>query len=140
MKDKKFYYQVGGVALAVILGVLSGWGLTQLRSQKTTSSKSKGAIVAQPSGGEVKIGQTYGQKDGAFKDTAVGVLAKNDEKNSEGTHKLLRDGGPSQTVYLTSSVLDLDQFLGHKIQVWGETFSSRKVAWLMDVGRIKVLQ
>ncbi len=138
MEGKKFYYQVGGLALVIILGVVSGWGLALYR-QKGKSEPGQ-PIAEQPIKGQVRVGQTYGQQDGVFKDQAVGVLAKNDEKGSEGTHKLLREGGPSQTVYLTSSVLDLDQFVGHKIQVWGETFSSQKVAWLMDVGRVKVLQ
>ncbi len=139
MKDKKFYYQVGGIALAVVVGVMSGWGLA-IHRQGASANVSNQQVMRRPNGGQIKVGQIYGQKGDAFKDVAVGVLAKNDDKNTEGTHKLLREGGPSQTVYLTSSVLDLDQFVGRKIQIWGETFSSRKVAWLMDVGRVKVLQ
>ena len=53
---------------------------------------------------------------------------------------LLREGGESQTAYLTSSVLDLDMFIGRKVQVWGQTFDSTNVAWLMDIGKIKVLE
>ena len=59
--------------------------------------------------------------------------------NGEGTHKLIRPGGDSQTVYLTSSVLDLNQFVGKKVKVWGQTFSAKKAGWLMDVGRVEVL-
>jgi len=40
--------------------------------------------------------------------------------DSEGTHQLIRDGGPSQTVYLVSSVVDMDQFVGKKVKVWGQ--------------------
>jgi len=64
------------------------------------------------------------------------------EKNGfdgEGTHKLLREGGESQTAYLTSSVLDLDLFVGHKVEIWGETFAAQKAGWLLDVGAVKVL-
>ncbi len=78
--------------------------------------------------------------EAAFKDTAQGKIEVNDNQEiTEGSHKLLRPGGPSQTAYLTSSVLDLNQFTGKCVQVWGETFAGQKAGWLMDVGRIKIL-
>ena len=136
----RYYWQVGGLALAVVLGILSGWVLARWRLSKPAGKGGEGGAIQSEVKGNVKKGQLYGLNDKAFKDQAVGVLAKNDDANTEGTHKLLREGGPSQTVYLMSSALDLDNFAGRKIQVWGETFSSRKVAWLMDVGKVKVLQ
>lgn len=74
-----------------------------------------------------------------FKDEAEGTIEKNDEldKYSQGTHKLIRAGGESQTAYLTSSVLDLDEFVGKKVKVFGETFGSSQVGWLMDVGKVE---
>ena len=76
-----------------------------------------------------------------FRSTAQGKIEINDNGDIvEGSHKLLRPGGPSQTAYLTSSVLDLNQFKGKCVQVWGETFASQKAGWLMDVGRIKILE
>ncbi len=60
--------------------------------------------------------------------------------DGEGTHKLIREGGESQTAYLTSSIIDLDPLVGKKVQVWGETFKGQKAGWLMDVGRVKVLE
>ncbi|NIT04166.1 hypothetical protein GTO10_04555 [Candidatus Saccharibacteria bacterium] len=75
-----------------------------------------------------------------FPDTAQGKVKVNDsEEITEGSHKLIRAGGESQTAFLTSSVLDLNQFLGKCVQVWGETFQAQKAGWFMDVGRIKVL-
>jgi len=86
----------------------------------------------------VKAGDIYGSADEkAFNTTATGVLDKGG-LNGEGTHKLVRPGGPSQTVYMTSSVIDLDILVGHQITVWGETFKGQKASWLMDVGRVKV--
>lgn len=73
-----------------------------------------------------------------FRDTAEGKIEVNDT-DAEGSHKLLRPGGESQTAYLTSSVLDLNQFRGKCVQIWGETFAGQKAGWLMDVGRVKVL-
>jgi hypothetical protein len=60
--------------------------------------------------------------------------------DGEGTHHLVRDGGPSKSVYLTSTVIDLDSFAGKKVKVWGETISARKAGWLMDVGKIKIIE
>ncbi len=72
-----------------------------------------------------------------FKDSAEGVIQK-DGAGGEGTHQLIRDGGPSQTVTLMSSVVDLDQFTGKKVKVWGQTMAAKKVAWLMDVGKVEL--
>ncbi len=89
-------------------------------------------------GTEMK-GKEFGSTDvSAFPDTAVGVIQKGGI-NGEGTHHLVREGGESQTAYLTSSVINLDPLVGKKVQVWGETFQGQKAAWLMDVGRVKVL-
>lgn len=77
-----------------------------------------------------------------FRDKAVGVIEKNDinDKYAQGTHKLVREGGPSQTAYLVSSVVDLNLYLGKKVEVWGETFASTQVGWLMDVGKVNILE
>ena len=86
----------------------------------------------------VKVGDIYGSPDEkAFNTTATGVLDKGG-LSGEGTHKLVRPGGLSQTVYMTSSVIDLDTLVGHQVTVWGETFKGQKAGWLMDVGRVKV--
>lgn len=85
--------------------------------------------------------QEVGIKDEElFPDTAQGRIEINDSETiTEGSHKLIRPGGESQTAYLTSSVLDLNQFRGKCVQVWGETFAGQQVGWLMDIGRVKVL-
>jgi len=77
-----------------------------------------------------------------FKDQAEGVIQNNDklDKYAQGTHKLIRPGGESQTAFLTSSVLDLDQYVGKKVKVYGETFGSNQVGWLMDVGKVEEIQ
>lgn len=75
-----------------------------------------------------------------FRDTASGKIGINDNPNIlEGSHKLIRPGGGSQTAYITSSVVDLNQFIGKCVQVWGETFAGQKAAWLMDIGRVQIL-
>lgn len=117
------------VVIIILSGVLVGYLLSQKGfglGQSTVSNTSSGTI----------IGST---DEKTFKDTATGTLEVGG-LNGDGTHKLIREGGPSQTVYLNSSVVDLDQFVGKKVQIWGETNKGQKAAWLMDVGRIKIIE
>jgi len=119
------------IALIIAAGVFSGLVLAS-RNKSTTSGK--GALEEEKLSPQVKesLAQT-------FRDEAEGVIQKNDtlDKYAQGTHKLIRPGGESQTAYLTSSVLDLDEFVGKKVKVFGETFGSSQVGWLMDVGKVE---
>jgi hypothetical protein len=123
------------IVLMVGLGIVSGYFFTGRNRVAITSGGT--GVVAESS---IIKGAEFGLKDeSTFKDTAMGTVEAGGI-DSEGTHKLLREGGPSQTVYLISSVLDLDQFVGKKVQVWGETNKAQKAAWLMDVGKVKILE
>lgn len=129
MKNPKKLILIG--LLIIIAGTLTGMML----------SKNKG--IGTPGGsspldtGSKKI---VGSKDtSVFKDMAEGQLELGGI-DGEGTHKLIRPGGDSQTVYITSTVLDLEQFVGKKIRVWGQTHAAQKAGWLMDVGRVEVLE
>lgn len=118
-------------------GFYSGAWLKAKKSGKITSPALAGIQATVPQTG-AKVGDIYGSTDEtAFKDSATGVLQKGGFKG-EGTHNLVRVGGASQTVYLTSSTIDLDSLVGDQITIWGQTFSGQKVSWLMDVGRAKV--
>lgn len=122
--------------VAVLLGVGTGFMLAQSAPKSSTSS------VSEESESIEKHAEQVQQKDAAsFRDKAEGVIEKNDISDGEnfasGTHKLIR-GDESQTAYLTSSVLDLNEYVGKKVTVYGETFSSSQVGWLMDVGRVEV--
>lgn len=125
--------------IIVLLLVLAGIGTGYLLSSK------KGLIRTEPLSREVgeegiKPGTTVGIADEkTFRDSAEGQLEKGGI-DGEGSHHLVRPGGDSQTVYLTSSIVDLDKFTGRKVKIWGETFSARKAGWLMDVGKLKVLE
>ena len=134
---KEIVIPVAAILLIIGVGSLTGY-LFSKRSAIGGSTESKELI----GGAEMIQGpKEIGIKDErVFKDTAEGKVEVNDNGEViEGSHKLIRPGGPSQTAYLTSSVLDLNQFVGRCVQVWGETFSSEKVGWLMDIGRVKVL-
>lgn len=118
---------------AVILGVLSGIiFFTQIGNRGVLSGGTKSA------GGVSSSGVTVGSKNTkVFSDCTKGQLEKNDGKiTTEGSHILVRPGGVSQTVYLTSSILDLNQFVGKQVEVCGETFKGQTAGWLMDAGRV----
>lgn len=125
---------IGILIILAILGILSGFGLYAAQTKGTTKIAGKNVeVVNTPTEEGVKDAST-------FKDTATGMLQENDGKiTKEGTHILIR-GDVSQNVYLTSSVIDLSKYVGKKVQIWGETFQAQTAGWLMDVGRIKVLQ
>lgn len=121
---------------ALILGSFTGFILAQSTGGKQIASNKQTQGEKAQSGKSVVIGSTDTK---TFKDCAEGELAQNDGKiTDEGSHKLVREGGDSQTVYLTSSVVDLNQFIGKTLEVCGETFKAQKAGWLMDVGIVKV--
>lgn len=122
--------------LVVVVGIFSGWGLSQVVSKQPNQTPEEQAMVNKE---EIKPGDIYGQDTNGFRDTAEGVLLKGG-MDGEGSHRMLRPGGETQTVYVTSSVIDLDPFINHKVKVWGETFAAQKVSWLMDIGRVEVIE
>lgn len=128
------------IILAIIAGIGTGFGANAFMG-KTGSLAGDNTLTqaGSPTDG-IKVGDVYGnpnEKD--LKDSAEGVVQIGGV-DGEGSHHILRPGGPSQTVYLTSSSVDLDNFEGTKVKIWGETFSAQKAGWLMDVQRVKVLE
>lgn len=128
---------VAGVIIgALVLGGLSGFGGTLLTSNDfSKSTSSNGASV----GSDDSLGSAGILDKETFKDDAEGVL-KEGGFEGEGSFHLERPGGISQNVYMTSTTIDLSQFLGKKVRVWGATFETEKAGWLMDVGYIEVIK
>lgn len=120
------------VVVVILLGIGTGFGASQFtKTGSTIGSFSPGGIVSK--------GKIVGSSDTkTFKDIAEGTL-KNGGINGEGQYHLERSGGDSQNVYLTSSIVDLSQFVGKKIKVWGQTQAAQTAGWLMDVGKVEVL-
>lgn len=110
-----------GVGLGYFLSNIEGPSLSS-NSRTTTSSKSASGVLDKEK----------------FPDKAEGKLKKGGI-DGEGTFHLERTGGDSQNVYLTSSTVDLSQYIGKKVRVWGQTFTAQKAGWLMDVGYLEVL-
>lgn len=122
-----------GVVVAVA-GITTGWVLNRQGIGRNILGLSGQGVP----GAKVGAGEAGLADESTFKDTATGKLEEGGV-NGEGTHHLVREGGPSQNVYLTSTVIDLGAFVGKNVQVWGQTIGARKAGWLMDVGKIKVV-
>jgi hypothetical protein len=119
--------------LMALFGIGTGFLLAYYSHQTGTK------LLPTPNSTQTTQGQTFGSDDTeTFKDTAEGTL-KEGGIDGEGQYHLVRPGGDSQNVYLTSSSLDLSQFVGKKIKVWGETQEAQSAGWLMDVGRVEIL-
>lgn len=127
---------VPALVVLVILAAGLGTGLV-ISSRQKSASLSSSQVAGEDLPEEVR--ESFAQ---TFRDEAEGVIEKNDDldKYAQGPWKLIRPGGESQTAYLTSSVFDLDEYIGKKVKVYGESFSSGQVGWLMDVGKVEVLE
>ncbi|MBI4999378.1 hypothetical protein HZB97_01250 [Candidatus Gottesmanbacteria bacterium] len=121
-----------GAILVILLGVVTGF----LLSQKQTAGVLPGEKPK-----VIKTEKVVGSTDTkTFPDQAEGKLEQGGA-DGEGTHKLVRNPiDPSQTAYLTSSIINLDDYVGKKIRVWGQTFAGQKAGSLMDVGRVELLE
>lgn len=131
-KEKGFSYLIFFLILigALVLGV-GGGSLGNFYGPNDGSSSAKK--------GEEATAKGVGIADKKeFPDQVEGVL-KEGGIDGEGNFHLIRPGGDSQNVYLTSSTVDLTKFIGKKIRVWGKTFEGEKAGWLMDVGYVESL-
>lgn len=121
--------------IAVVLGAMSGYILSNKKGTTSGNTLTSGSIDSS----SISKGTVVGSSDTkTFKDVATGSL-KEGGIEGEGQFHLVRPGGVSQNVYLTSSSVDLSKFVGRKIKVWGETQKAQYAGWLMDAGRVEVL-
>ncbi len=113
--------------------VLAGVGTAYILSSKLLRTTSGPALSVSGAGEAGKLDPKVNYN------TATGVL-KEGGINGEGTHHLEVTASSSKWVYLTSSVIDLQSFVGKNVQVWGETLASKSTPWLMDVAKIQVVK
>lgn len=123
-KKKFFIFVVAAVILGVALGLLPRLIAKSSPTESTDTGAAKTAGIVDKS---------------TFKDSAEGTL-KEGGIDGEGNFHLVRPGGESQNVYLTSTTVDLSLYVGKKVKVWGQTFTGEKAGWLMDVGLVEVLK
>lgn len=117
------------IVVSVIFGIVTGFILSNKNKTGLTSAGLSAPVV--------KNAQSDTR---TFKDFAEGVIKARPESSdpgeyTEGTHTLIRQG--AVPVALTSSVVDLSQYEGKKVKVFGETQKALKEGWLMDVGRVE---
>ena len=118
--------------IVILLGVGAGFALSR--------GKAGTANLKLPNGmtSSVHKGDVAGSSDTkTYKDTAEGVV-RDGGVMGDGQFHLERPGGETQTVALTSSLVDLSQYVGHTVKVWGQTQQAQKAAWLMDVRIVEV--
>ena len=136
VKDNSSQFSMKFIAILLVVSVL-GLGTGYVLAGQGNGEK---GIASKLTGSNAVKGKTYGDGDTKiFKDTAEGVLTEGGIEG-EGQFHLVRVGGEDQYVYLTSSIVDLSEFDGKKVKVWGQTFEGQKAGWLMDVGRLQVLE
>ena len=136
------------LVIIISLSVASGFWLSRLFPLNNSSNSKLSSLDSSDKAlstdkisdaSDLKTGQLYGNTAKEFKDSAQGTV-ESGNINGEGTHILVRPGGDDQRVSLISSAVDLDLFVGRNVEVKGETNSSNKTGWLLDVGTIKILK
>lgn len=129
------------ITLAIVIGLGGGFYLAQkqllLAGGTSTLAAGNQELTSSTT---LKVGDVFGSADEkTFSDTAEGILQPGGIEG-EGSHHIERGDNKSQWVYVTSSVVDLDLIVGHRVTVWGQTNTGKKAGWLMDIGRLKVVE
>lgn len=124
----------------LIIGIILVTGILGIFSGYSTSKKGSGNGGGLNSITNVNAPKTAQQDNRTFRDFAEGTLKvkpqpKNPNQYVEGTHVLERTG--AIPVALTSSVVDLSQYEGKNVKVFGETQKALSEGWLMDVGKVE---
>jgi len=127
--------------VGILLGLGTGFYVAQKKLLLADGSDPKVAgTQALTSSTTVKVGDVFGSADEkTFRDQTEGVLMAGGI-DGEGSHHIERGANASQWVYVTSSIVDLDLLVGDRVIIWGETNQGKKAGWLMDVGKLKVLE
>ena len=126
---------LGLISVVVVLaGVYAGYlfsGVGKSTGTSTGNSSGKSVVASNKEAGAKDESKFSTTTDGVLEEGGIG---------GEGNYHLVRGSGPSQYAYLTSSSVDLAPFVGKKVQIWGDTMSGKKAGWLIDVGKIKVME
>ncbi|QQG43544.1 MAG: hypothetical protein HYW45_00805 [Candidatus Daviesbacteria bacterium] len=124
------------IMVAVLISTIALGGITgYLMANKNPISNLSTGINGTPP-------KSAQQDSKTFRDFAEGVIkpkSTESDNYSEGTHILQRDNNPTP-VALTSSVVDLSQYEGKKVRIYGETQKAVTEGWLMDVGKVEIIK
>lgn len=119
--------------LIVLVGSVVGFGLS--RSKVVKASK-EGSISPEL----IKTSIEAGYKDTKLFESIVTGTVKKGGLFGDGTHTLVQDSNPKNPAALLSSVVDLDEYVDKHVQIWGRSQKGLKAAWLLEVGRVKILE
>lgn len=133
--------------IIAVLAIVSGFWISRFLPLNKSGTSIADSIIQKDiiSADKIKdqnsleVGKYYGNTGKTFTDSATGTIVTGGI-NGEGTHTLQREGGKTQNAALTSSTVDLDMFVGKKVEIKGETNSSTKAGWFLDVGVIKITE
>ncbi|MFH2085402.1 MAG: hypothetical protein ABII21_01275 [bacterium] len=129
------------VIIGILLGLGTGFYIAQKQLLLAGGGSSPTTLSQNPtSASDIKVDDVFGSADEkTFPDSAEGILQPGGI-DGEGSHHIERGANKSQWVYVTSSVVDLDMFVSDRVMVWGQTNTGKKAGWLMDIGKLKVLE
>lgn len=116
--------------VVILAGVGTGWLLSGAQAKSGTPAPTSN-VATQDNADAID--------ESVFPDSAQGTLYEGGIEG-EGTHYLDTGLGKEKYVYLLSTVLDLNSFVGKKVEVRGQTLAAERAGWLMDVGRVKVIE
>lgn len=122
--DNTFLFLTIGILLMAFLGTFAGWGIYTFSSKTPVTASEKKSADATP------IAQTETPTDAP---DAEGTLEVETSYGQGVTHKI-------GDVYLLSSLLDLDAFVGKDVKIWGSKITTEDTdKTVIDIGRIKEL-
>lgn len=131
--NKEKYLLILLSLLVIVSGALSGYFLSG-----TQASTGSGVSLTKSSDSEKsETAVEVVDEEGLLSEEGTIVEGGID---GEGTHHLDRDLGPEKFVYLTSVVLDLDNFTGKKVKVWGNAMAGQEAGYLMDVIKVEIIE
>lgn len=122
--------------LVLSLGLGLGTGIVLAKKTATSGDSTVGVQTSKSVQTSTEVGIN---DDSAFPDSATGILQEGGIRG-EGTHHLDRSASHEQDAALSSTIINLDNFVGKKVEVKGQTISSKTSGWLMDVGKVKIVQ
>ncbi|HWA52081.1 MAG TPA: hypothetical protein VG895_03445 [Patescibacteria group bacterium] len=125
---------IGGAIIIIIVGLAVGFLVSKKNAKTPNPNTKNSSVTVSPT----EAGITDVSKYDSNK-MPTGILMTGGIKG-EGTYHLDSGNGPQHMVYLNSITVDMSQFVGKKVKVWGDTLSAHYAPWLMDVVRIQVVQ
>jgi len=127
--DMKKYSTPLLTLLVIAAGIVSGYFLSGANASTSPGTESGSTGESENGNGSMNVNESQ------FGETEEGVLMEGGIEG-EGTHYLDRGMGEQKYVYLTSTVLNLDKYIGKKVRIKGNTIAGQKAGYLMEVGSV----